>query len=197
MLAHRERPAAGDARGGLVFFHGFWGIPDDFLPFMDKIDPDRRLHAYLPRGPWPMSEGRSSWLDPDPAKESAADLEPVFEWLESVPFPRERTVFGGWSQGARVAYAAGLGHGPRPAAIVALGGRLPDRGELDLSAPLPPVLIGHGTEDESVPVENARHARDVLDAGGAEVSYLETSVGHVIDPDLVPRIREFIAHVVQ
>jgi predicted esterase len=191
-LTHLERPAAADARGALVFFHGFYGVPEDFVPFMDKIDPARRLHAYLPRGPWPMSEGRTSWLNPDHTKESPTDLEPVWQWLDSIPFYPENTAFAGWSQGAKVAYAAGLGRRPRPAAVVALGGRLPDPGELDLGGGLPPVLIGHGSEDDSVPVEHARHARTVLAAAGAEVVYLETQVGHLIDPSVIPRVREFL-----
>lgn len=192
-LEHRERPAAENALGALVFFHGFYGAPDDFLGFMDKIDPERRYHAYLPRGPWPMGEGRRSWLNPDHTREAPSDLEPVFRWLDSLPFAREQTVYAGWSQGARVAYEAGLRDRRRPAAIVALGGRLPDLADLDLAEPLPRVLIAHGTEDDSVPVEHARHARSVLSAAGATVVYLETPVGHLIDQDVIPRVRAFVA----
>jgi phospholipase/carboxylesterase len=193
-VEHRERAAAGGARGALVFFHGFYGVPDDFLAFVDKIDPGRRLQAYLPQGPWPMSDGRSSWLNPDHAREASSDLEPVFHWLDSLPFAPEETVYGGWSQGARVAYEAGLRHPRRPAAILALGGRLPDPAALDLTAPLPPVLIAHGRDDHSVPVEHARHAHGVLSTAGAAVTYLETAVGHEIDQSVIPRVREFLAH---
>lgn len=194
-LVHRERPAAGAARGALVFFHGFYGVPEDFLPFLDEIDPDRRLHGYLPRAHWPMSEGRGAWLNPDHSKESASDLVPVFRWLDSLPVSTGQRVYAGWSQGARVAYEAGLRDRARPAAIVALGGRLPDLAELDLTAPLPPVLIAHGSEDESVAVEHARRARAVLVEAGAEVTYLETAVGHRIDQSAIPQIREFLMRV--
>jgi phospholipase/carboxylesterase len=93
-----------------------------------------------------------------------------------------------------VAYDVGLRHRPRPAAIFALGGRLPGPDELDLGSPLPPVLIAHGSQDDSVPVESARHARAVLTAAGASVSYLETSVGHRIDQNVLPQVREFLRH---
>ena len=60
-------------------------------------------------------------------------------------------MIGGFSQGTVMSYALGLGHGrPRPAGLIALSGFMPSVPgfELDLSAPLPPVAIGHGTYDE-------------------------------------------------
>jgi phospholipase/carboxylesterase len=197
LLGHRERPPVGHAAGALVFFHGVYGVPEDFLPFMDKIDPARRFHAFLPQGPYPMGEGRSSWIDPDSperVEKARIDMTPVLDWLDALPYPPEKRILGGWSQGTVVAYAASLIKGAsRPAAILALGGCLPRGVNLDFSRPLPPVLIGHGTEDEAVPVEEARHARDLLSEAGAAVTYCETSIGHEIDQTIIRDIRAFLS----
>jgi phospholipase/carboxylesterase len=193
-IAHVERAAAGEARGALVFFHGFYGVPGDFLPFMDKLDPSKRLHAFLPQGPHPVSEGRSSWVDPTARDVAGEDLAPIEDWLDSLPFAPGETVLGGWSQGTSIAYALALLRGrPRPAGLIALGGQLPRQVPLDLGAPIPPILIAHGLEDDAIPVEAARHARDQLRASGTrDVVYIETNVGHTIDPVIVPELREFI-----
>lgn len=189
-IEHCERPARGEPCGALVFFHGVYGSREDFLPFMDKIDPAGHWHAFLPQGPYPMGEGRSAWGDPQ--TQGPVDLPTVLSWLDTLPFPRNACLLGGWSQGAAVAYGAALGVGQRPAAMVALGGRMPDDVPSELTHPLPRVFIAHGTNDDSVPVETARHARDRLTDAGAEVTYRETDVGHVIDQAVIPDLRVFV-----
>jgi predicted esterase len=180
-----ERPAAGDPAGAIAFLHGYWGIPDEFAPFLDKLDPERRLQGYLPQAPTHVGEGRYSW------EGSGAELE---EWFDALPQPAERIVLAGWSQGTWRGYRLALQAGrPRPAGLLALGGRLDDH--LVLELPLPPVLIAHGTHDEPVPVEHARAARERLVAAGADVRFLETDIDHRIDPAVVPELRRFVAEV--
>jgi phospholipase/carboxylesterase len=60
---------------------------------------------------------------------------------------------------------------------------------------LPPVAIGHGTGDQSVPVGWARIARRLLEAAGAEVVYRESPVGHEIDPTWLPDARALVERV--
>lgn len=177
-----ERASDGTPQGALVFFHGFWGIPEDFVPFMDKVDPARRLHAFLPQAPTHVSEGRYSWEGGE--DETSA-------WLDTLPFPLVRTVLAGWSQGTGLAYRLALRDGrPRPAGVVALGGSLaPD---VTVEPPFPAFLVAHGAADESVPVERAREACDRLTSAGAAVEYHETAIGHQIDQDVVPAIRSFL-----
>jgi phospholipase/carboxylesterase len=193
-LRHLERPPAGEPIGALVFFHGYFGIPKDFLPFLDKIDPERRFHGYLPEGPLLINEGRTSWFDRDAPESSEEQLAPVAAWLDALPIPAARTVLAGWSQGGMVAYALGLTRGrPRPAGLIALGAQLPPEPPPDLERPSPPIAIGHGTADDAVDVEHARAARDLLRGAGAEVLYLETGIGHQIDQAIVADLRAFLA----
>ena len=193
-LEHIDRPAAGDPVGALVFFHGYSGNPADFVELLNKVDPERRFHGYLPRAPHPGVEGRTSWFDRGSTDPAERHLTPLIEWLDGLPFERKRTVFAGLSQGANIAYSVGLGPGyPRPAGIIALAGGFRDELPPDLERPLPPIAIAHGLADESIPVSVARHARDVLEGAGAAVLYRETPVGHEIDEAVVPALQAFLA----
>ncbi len=123
-----------------------------------------------------------------------SQLAAVVEWLDELPYPRERTVLGGWSQGANVAYALALGpRYARLAAVIALGGGFRDELPPDLERPLPPVAIAHGAAGDTVAVEVARRARDALLGAGATVLYRETDAGHKIDQAVVPDVRAFLA----
>ena len=65
--------------------------------------------------------------------------------------------------------------------------------ELDLSPPLPPVSIGHGTLDPVIGVEWGRRARSLLESAGAEVLYRETAMGHQIDPAFVREVADWLS----
>ncbi|MGE5689461.1 MAG: alpha/beta hydrolase, partial [Pseudomonadota bacterium] len=106
-------------------------------------------------------------------------------WLDALPVPLDRVVVGGFSQGAVMSLALGLGRDrPRPAGIVALSGFVPtvDGWEPDLEGGLPPVALGHGTYDPVIPVEFGRRAHRLLADAGADVTYRESPLPHAIDP---------------
>jgi phospholipase/carboxylesterase len=192
-----EQPAAGEPAGALVFLHGYFGNEDDFPGLLDRLDPDGRFHRYVPRGPIPLGEDRAQWFEFDRPAGAWEQLEPVAAWLDSLPYPPDRIVLVGWSQGAFAAGALGLAVGrPRPAAVVLLGGSLPFAfAELDLAPPLPTVAIVHGSADDSVPVASARNGRALLEAAGAHVFYRETPVGHELDRAVVPDLRALLAEL--
>jgi phospholipase/carboxylesterase len=121
------------------------------------------------------------------------------ETLAAHGLPWERTVLGGFSMGAVMSYAVGLGPGrPSPAGMLAMSGFVPTvegwGPEFDGREGLP-VLIHHGRLDPVIGVELGRRARDLLVAGGLDVDYLETEAGHWAPPELVPRAAAFIQSV--
>jgi phospholipase/carboxylesterase len=63
---------------------------------------------------------------------------------------------------------------------------------LDLSPPLPPVAIGHGTLDPVIEVEWGRRAKELLERAGAEVLYRETPMYHQIDPDFAHEVAAWL-----
>jgi phospholipase/carboxylesterase len=105
-------------------------------------------------------------------------------------------VLGGFSQGAVMTYALGLGEGrPRPQALVAFSGFVPhaEGFALDLAPPLPPVAIAHGSHDDVIPVEFGRAARDLLAGAGAEVLWRESPLPHTIDPRVLAEVERWLA----
>ena len=207
-LEQLVRPAAGEPAGALALFHGRGTSEHDLYPLLDALDPERRLLGATPRGPLVLPPGGAHWYvvreigfpDRDTFTTSY-DL--AADWLdglaEATGIPTARTVIGGFSQGAVMSWALGLGRGrPRPAGIVALSGFVPtvDGFELDLSAPLPPVAIGHGTHDPVISVELGRQAKATLEEAGAEVLYHESPMPHTVDPSFVAELRPWVADAV-
>jgi len=105
-------------------------------------------------------------------------------------------VLGGFSQGAVMTYALGLGAArPRPAGLVALSGFMPSVPgfELELAPPLPRVAVGHGALDPVIGVEWGRDARARLEAAGANLTYRESpTMGHSIDPTFLRELPAWI-----
>jgi len=115
-------------------------------------------------------------------------------WEETGLTPDD-TALAGFSQGAVMTYSLGLAAGrPRPAALIAMSGFLPTVPgfELDLSAPLPPVAIAHGTHDPVISVDWGRRARDLLQDAGADVLYRESPIPHTIDPRFLSEVRPWL-----
>jgi len=199
-LVARTRPAAADTEGALVLVHGRGADEHDLFPLLDALDPERRLVGATPRGPLALPPGGAHWyvlggIGTPEARTFAASYAALCDWLDGFlaehGLGHDRLVLGGFSQGGVMSYAVGLGAGrPRPAALVALSSFVPtvEGFSLDLSPPLPPVAIGHGTLDNVIAADWGRRARALLEEAGADVLYRETPMFHQIDPDFVREI---------
>jgi phospholipase/carboxylesterase len=210
-LAHLTRPPATQdaAEGLLVLFHGRGADERDLYPLIDVLDPDRRLLGVTPRGPLALPPGGAHWYAvreigyPDP-ETFTATFERAAGWLDDViaawEIPWERTILGGFSQGAVMTYALGLGAGrPRPAGLIALSGFMPTVPgfELDLASPLPRVALGHGALDPVISVDWGRQARARLEDADADLVYRETpGMSHSIDPRFLGELRTWMADTI-
>ncbi|HEX5225288.1 MAG TPA: phospholipase [Solirubrobacteraceae bacterium] len=198
-LLYAERPAVGPAQGLLVLHHGRGADERDLLPLADVLDPRGRLHVVAPRAPLaPPGAGYHWYLvpqvgtpDPETFNAAFAELAELHDQLwQQTGLGPERTVLGGFSMGAVMSYALGLGPGrPRPAGILAFSGFLPTvpgwEPDLETRARLP-VLVAHGTNDAVIDVSFGRSAADRLRAAGLDVEYRESAAGHHIDPRELP-----------
>lgn len=204
-LVHRLRPAAGGPAGALVLLHGRGADENDLWPLLDVLDPERRLVGLTPGAPLSLPPGGRHWYVvprvgfPDPASfgDSYALLDAVPE-LTGVPW--ERTIVGGFSQGAVMAYALGLGAGrPTPAGIVALSGFVPavPGWEPDLERPGLPVWITHGRADPVIGVEFGRAARELLEPSPLDVIYRETDAAHHLDPSVASELPPWVARAAE
>jgi phospholipase/carboxylesterase len=204
-LHARIRPAAGVPEGALVLLHGRGADELDLLPLLDVLDPERRLVGATPRAPLSLPPGGAHWyvlggIGTPESRTFHASYAAAADWLDGFLAEQgltiDRVVLGGFSQGGVMTYSLGLGLGrPRPAALVAFSSFVPtvEGFELDLSAPLPPVAIGHGTLDPVIEVEWGRRARALLEAAGAEVLYRETPMYHGIDPEFAGDVAAWLA----
>jgi phospholipase/carboxylesterase len=192
-----ERPAAAEPEGGLVLVHGRGADERDLLGLFDELDPERRLDGYSPRGPLSLPPGGAHWYAvprvgyPDPAT-FAEGFAALAGFVDSLP--HARIVLGGFSQGAVMSLAVGLGEGrPAPAAVIAFSGFVPTVAGWRLrEAPFPPVAVAHGSYDPVIPVEFAHRSVELLRAAGAEVLYRESPMGHAIDPAFVAELRPWV-----
>jgi len=204
-LVHRVRPADDEPEGALVLFHGRGTDELDLVPLFDLLDPERRLVGVTPRGPLALPPGGAHWYAvrrvgfPDPPT-FASTYALARGWLDALPAAlgvgTARTVLGGFSQGAVMAYALGLGAGrPLPAGIIALSGFIPsvEGFALDLAGRSGvPVAIGHGTLDPIIGIGLGRDARELLEAAGIEVRYRESPMGHTIDPGFLGELAAWL-----
>ncbi|MEY2532147.1 MAG: phospholipase/carboxylesterase [bacterium] len=199
-LVHRVRAAAGDPEGALVLLHGRGTDENDLFPFLDLLDPERRLVGVTPGAPLSLPPGGRHWYavprvgfpEPRTFQDSYQRLD---ELLRAIPdafgVPEERTAIGGFSQGTVMAYALGLGRRrPSPAGIIALSGFIPtvQGWQPDLDRPGLPVFIAHGRRDPVISVQYAQQARDQLTAAGLDVTYRESDAGHQVDPATVAEL---------
>jgi phospholipase/carboxylesterase len=205
-LLHSRRPAAGEPEGLLALFHGRGADERDLYPLLDLLDPDRRLLGVTPRGPLALPPGGAHWYavqeigypDPPTFTETFATAS---EWLDDVAsgagIPYERVVIGGFSQGAVMTYALGLGdERPRPAGLIALSGFMPTVPgfAIDLALPLPRVAIGHGALDPVISVDWSRGAYEALRNAGADVVFSESPMlAHSIDPGFFRELPGWLA----
>jgi phospholipase/carboxylesterase len=197
-----ERPAEGEAEAAFVLVHGRGASENDLVGLFDALDPERRLHGYCPRGPLSLPPGGAHWYAvprvgfPDP-ETFAVGFAALAGFVDSLPY--DRFVIGGFSQGAVMSFAVGLGRGrPRPLAVIGFSGFVPIVEGWELGdAPFPPIAIGHGIYDPVIPIEFAHRSLEQLEAAGAEVLYREAPTDHAIDPRFIGELRPWLADAVR
>lgn len=196
-------PPATDAlpTGVVVGLHGWGANAQDLASLASVLNLPDRLFLF-PNAPFPhpySSVGKMWYSFPQTAAESlqsqdelAASHQLLHDWLLDLPkttnIPLERTILAGFSQGG--AMTLDLGFKLPLAGLIVMSGYLHETARN--SAPLAPILMIHGKQDDVVPVTAARSARSNLEAMGAEIAYHEFDMGHEIRPQVFPIIKEFI-----
>jgi phospholipase/carboxylesterase len=179
-----------------VLHHGRGTDELDLLPLADALDPARTLHVVTPRAPLQIAGSpgyhwytvpRVGYPDPQTFAASFRALAAFHDELwERTGIAPARTILGGFSMGAVMSYALSLARDrPAVAGVLAFSGFVPEvsgwepsfEGRTDTRA-----FIAHGTEDPVIGAGFAHTARDLLRAGGLEVEYHESPMGHRIDP---------------
>jgi phospholipase/carboxylesterase len=197
-LVHRvRRPTRSAGSDGarpplLVLLHGIASNELAMAALSDAFDP--RFVVVSPRAPIELEPFAFAWFPmaftPEGPRIDGGDLErawtmlPGFldEAVAAYDIDPDQVYVAGFSQGGMLALSTMLTSPERLAGVVCMSGHLP--GEV-----LPhvvdaerrsgkPVLIVHGTRDETLPVTLGRSARDVATGLGLSVDYVELDLPH-------------------
>jgi len=192
----------------LLLLHGYGADERDLGGLLGYLDPDGRFAAVLPRGPVAAPPG-FSWFDmgsgdPEAVADGFVDaLAAVDDLLDAAcaehGFERAQAVVGGFSQGAGLALALGLGPSerPRPAGVLAMSSFVPP-GLLGIDlehARDVPVLLQHGTADPMIPTAGTRRLAEALIEAGLPVVYGEYPMGHEVSLESVQQAQRWLAQV--
>ena len=206
-LVQLERAAAGEPAGILALHHGRGTDEHDLLRLADYFDPGQRLRVVTARAPLQLSDSpgyhwylvpRVGYPDHDTFHAARAALAEFHDrlWEETGVGP-ERTVLGGFSMGAVMSYAMALSaERPAVAGVLAFSGFVPSVEDWQPSLPdrtSTRAFIAHGRNDPIMEVGFAQRARDLLEAGGLDVTYRESEIGHQIDPAHLAESTEWLA----
>jgi phospholipase/carboxylesterase len=209
-LDHLIREPEGEPDGALILLHGRAVDERDLYPMLDELDPERKLFGMTPGAPLTnQPPGGRHWYviervgQPDEGS-FVRTLNMLCRFLDDELRHRgiawEKTVIGGFSQGAAVACAVALGMGrPPPAGLLMMSGFYPMvRGwKLDPRAKRRmPAYVTHGSYDPVIPVGFGRKARDLLEEAGIYVTFRESRVQHSVDFALIPEMRDWVASVI-
>jgi phospholipase/carboxylesterase len=185
----------------LVLLHGFGADEHDLLPIAHELDP--RLRAVSLQAPLALDPGGRAWFnlqqtsegfafDPEEVREA---VQLAIEAIEEIARQSPRPILCGFSQGASIALSVALARPDLSSTMVALSGVPP-------SVEKPPapgqlrehrVFMAHGTYDPLIPVEIGRATRDLLQSAGAEVTYREYPMGHMVIPQEISDARTWLA----
>jgi phospholipase/carboxylesterase len=203
----RLREPNGAPGGALILNHGRGTDENDLFGLLEAIDPDRRLLGVTTGAPLVgLAPGGRHWYVVERvgfphertfAESNRALAARLDELLAERGIAWSQVALGGFSQGAVMAYAVGLGPGrPSPAALLCLSAFIPTvagwEPELGDRQGLR-AFIHHGANDPVIGVEFGRAARDRLQAAEIDVDYRETPAGHWVPPEIIPAMRATIA----
>ena len=192
-----------DAGAAMVMIHGRGATARDILTLAPELDqPGWAFLAPQAAGgtwyPYPFTapiEQNEPWL--------SSALEVVGEVLARIAaagIAPERTVLLGFSQGACLTLEYAARNARRYGGVAGLSGGLigPDGAERDDTGSFDgtPVVLGCSDHDPHIPAERVRHAAQILEALGADVTtVLYRNLGHSVNEDEIQHVRRIMRRV--
>ena len=202
----RVRHASEEPARFMLLLHGWTGDENSMWIFARKFPPDLWIAA--PRAPHASEMGGYSWR-PLPSTRASdwglptlSDLKPAAESLirlvdelsVSVGVDAAQFDIAGFSQGGALTNVLALLYPERIRKAAVLAGFMPggvddllERQVLDGKE----FFVAHGTQDQLVPFERARGSIELLEKGGARVTFCEAEVGHKVSSDCLRALEDF------
>lgn len=216
---HAYEISCGDASAPyIILFHGYGANAFDLLPLSQMMLIDRQVNWLFPDGLLDVDIGfgmtGKAWFPidlaafdramqtgelPDLSKtlpvgfESARDA--GLELLAALGIEAERTILGGFSQGAMLATGMSLELQANPAAVLILSGALLDAESWSHKARRRaglPFFQSHGTADPLLPYSLAQKLYEMLRTAGWEGEFHAFTGGHEIPQDVLVKLNQFL-----
>jgi phospholipase/carboxylesterase len=208
----------------VVLMHGFGAPGDDLVPLAPLLGLPRAVRFAFPAAPLELGGGygdsRAWWMidlerlemdlasgrerdrsadDPAGLAEAREAVAAAVDQLqEELGAPPQRTVLGGFSQGAMLATDLALRGGRPLAGLLLWSGTLlaaetwralaPERSGL-------PVFMSHGRQDALLPFAAAERLRELLAGAGLGVEWVPFRGGHEIPPPALQGAAAFLARL--
>ncbi len=205
----------------VVLLHGFGAPGDDLVALGRMLRVPKGVRYVFPAAPLSLAamgygDGRAWWmldLDmmerrargeridrsedvPDGLVQARSQLSDCLSELESrLDVAADKVILGGFSQGAMLACDVALHREQAPAGLILLSSTLLARSEwaprMASRAGLA-VLQSHGRSDALLPYRDAEALRDLWQAAGADLTFVEFPGGHEIPPGVLDAMARFI-----
>ncbi len=179
----------------LILLHGYGAGMRDLMGLTQYFDLyDEGLYL---QGPGQTPFGGRSWFDieylPDGNlqfdEEQVLDSarlvdQSITDFIENYGLPDRKLILGGFSQGAGLSTLLGILAPRRYTGLLLMSGRIPEKThhliqDLNNFKQLS-VFIGHGLQDQILPIRNGRNLKEFWDSLAPGVTYHEYPMGHEI-----------------
>jgi phospholipase/carboxylesterase len=202
----RVRHASQTPARFMLLLHGWTGDENSMWIFADRFPPDLWIAA--PRAPHTSENGGYSWRllrsaqAQDRGLPTLSDLRPVAEGLirlvdklsVSVGVDAAQFEVAGFSQGGALTNVLALLYPQRIRKAAVLAGFMPSGAEDLLERRVlegKQFFVAHGKQDKLVPFERAQASIELLEMGGAQVTFCEAEVGHKVSADCLRGLESF------
>jgi len=185
----------------LVLLHGWGANAEDLVALQGSFTPyGWQIFGLNGVFPHPHVQGGRMWYDLEHPDWLGLDESKkiVLTWLrsfeQSTGIPLNRTVLGGFSQGAAMSLDLGLTL-PLAGLMVLSGYPHPEISLADLADPPPAVLVVHGRQDTIVPVSAAHKIQQFLQRSpiSIPITYQEMDAGHEVSPETIAAMSRFLS----
>jgi phospholipase/carboxylesterase len=208
-LTHITREPAQREEGAppaLILLHGVGSNERDLFSLAPELDP--RLFIVSARGPLTRSPGSYAWfsvqflpdgflIDEEQAEESRQlILRFTRQVIDEYGVDPKRVYLMGFSQGCIMSLYSALTEPELYRGVVGMSGRLLPQAVPKLAGADRlrgfPLMVVHGTEDTTIPVEYGRSIRDQLSTLPVDLDYHEYPMGHWVTPQSLADVRAWL-----
>lgn len=199
MLPHRHRfSQTTQPAPALIMIHGWKGNENVMWAFESALPAN--MVVVSPRAPFAVEDGGYGWFVKDDGRTAesvatglAALDQFITESIAQYPIDQNQIYLMGFSQGAAMSLLYALTHSARVQGVAALAGFLPDGFAVPENCLAgKPLLMMAGTEDDKVPLAQARAAHESLKISGATITYTEYEVGHKLNAQGMRDLKKFL-----